>query len=91
METHMTSVERILEYAKLEPEKSTISKSEKSGPEKVKFSRKAANQKLAEILQGNASHKEKTFSGEVSVKDFKFNYYDGGPTILKSISLEIQP
>ena len=86
----MTFVERVLEYAKLAPEKSTVS--EKDGNAKVKFSRKRANEKLGEVLDGeNTADKLDNYSGEIRAEKFEFNYFDGGPTILKSISLDIKP
>lgn len=93
METHMTSVERILEYAKLEPEQSVINKN-KTDQDKIKFSRKAANQKLDAILEGISLQENvqpMQFTGEVQCKNFEFNYYDSGPTILKNVSLDIRP
>ena len=93
METHMTSVERVLEYAKLPPEKSTISKnSENEKIAKVKFSRTRANEKLEEILNDeNTAKKLDDYSGDIRAEKFEFNYFDGGPTILRGISLDIKP
>lgn len=102
METHMTSVERILEYTKLEPEQSVFNKKYPIDQSKVKFSRKAAVQKLNAILDGTNAENAKNisvekdtkdidFTGEIESNQFEFNYYDNGPTILKDVSLKIRP
>ena len=106
-ENHLTSIERLLEYAKLEPEPS-LATDEKQA--KVKFTRKNAKDKLNSILSdddpkdvkmsGKSSAKstalgkiEKGSSkdGEVSFEKFSFNYYTDGPIVLKSMSLTIRP
>ena len=106
-ENHLTSIERLLEYAKLEPEPS-LATDEKQA--KVKFTRKNAKDKLNSILSdedqkdAKKSGKSPTKStalekiencsskeGEVSFEKFSFNYYTDGPIVLKSISLTIRP
>ena len=102
-ENHLTSIERLLEYAKLEPEPS-LATDEKQA--KVKFTRKNAKDKLNSILSDeepvSISGKSKSTAmekiekgskreGEVSFEKFSFNYYTDGPTVLKSMSLTIRP
>ena len=94
LETHMTSVERILEYTKLEPEQSLFNRKYPTDPSKVKFSRKASTQTLNAILDGtNVENdaEEMDFTGEIEAEHFEFNYFDNGPTILKDVSLKIRP
>ena len=106
-ENHLTSIERLLEYAKLEPEPS-LATDEKQA--KVKFTRKNAKDKLNSILSDNDPNDVKTSGktpakstalekiergsskeGEVSFEKFSFNYYTDGPIVLKSMSLTIRP
>ena len=97
-ETHLTSVERILEYAKLSPEKLKVTDTDQ---DKVKFNRKNAKSKLNSILnesdQNPNSQKNSNFkldekqNGKVEFDNFNFNYYQDGPIILKDLNLKIFP
>ena len=106
-ENHLTSIERLLEYAKLEPEPS-LATDEKQA--KVKFTRKNAKDKLNSILSDDDPkdvkmsgkspakstalekiEKSSSKNGEVSFEKFSFNYYTDGPIVLKSMSLTIRP
>ena len=64
---------------------------------KIKFNRKNARDKLNSILYGDQlemsekrSHKEFDRVGEVSFKDFDFNYFADGPLVLRSMNFKIQ-
>ena len=102
-ENHLTSIECLLEYAKLEPEPSLAT-------DEVKFTRKNAKDKLNSILSDDnpkdvqMSGKSPVTSialekiekgsskiGEVSFEKFSLNYYTDEPIVLKPMSLTIRP
>jgi len=91
METMLTSVERILEYAKLEPEQSTV---RPKISQKTKFSRTVAKASLQQVLNEVEAKDDKIKTtalkmGQIEFENFDYNYYDDGPMILRNISLKI--
>lgn len=90
METHMTSVERIMEYAKFKGEESTVS-TDSARTEKQKFSRAEATKRLSQITDKPNAPKLQKQTGEIIFENFNYNYYDNGPMILSDISLTIEP
>ena len=86
-ENYLTSVERVLEYAKLVPERSRATDPVRK---KVKFNRKVAKAMLNDIMNNQQLEATSSENGNVTFKNFKFNYYEDGPIILKGLNLQIQ-
>ena len=77
----------MLEYAKLVPERS---KATDPVREKVKFNRKVAKGMLNDIMNNQQLESTNRDNGNVTFKNFKFNYYENGPIILKGLNLQIK-
>ena len=65
---------------------------------KIKFNRSNAKDKLNSILfddepgiSDKAIEKDSKKEGEVSFEKYDFNYFAGGPLVLKGMSFSIQP
>ena len=66
--------------------------------EKIKFNRTNAKDKLNSILfddksviSKNGPAKNPKMEGQISFENYKFNYFTGGPLVLKGLSLSISP
>ena len=66
--------------------------------EKIKFNRSNAKDKLNSILfddklviSENGLAKDTKMEGQISFENYKFNYFTGGPLVLKGISFSISP
>ena len=76
-ETNLTSVERLISYTQLEPEKETLNA--KNEVNKAK--------QLDKIL--NSEPVKTNSSGDINFKNVSFRYHEDGPLVLKNISVKI--
>ena len=77
-ETNLTSVERLIHFAQLEPEKDTISSTSSH------VTKKDLNQMLTP-----ANDSSLDFNGDLVFDKVSYNYYEDGPLVIKDVSLVI--
>ena len=88
-ENNFTSVERIVDYAKLPKEKEDAD--EKQVTEKIRFNRRESKLKISSILDSTDKSSENRIcqGGKVEFHNFSFKYYDDGEYVLKNLSFTI--
>ena len=88
-ENNFTSVERIVDYAKLPKEKEDTN--EKQVTNKIQFNRTEAKLKINSILNSSEKLSESRIcqGGKIEFDKFSFNYYDEGQEVLKDLTFTI--
>ena len=88
-ENNFTSVERIVDYAKLPKEKEY--ENEEQLTRKVQFNRREANLKINSILNSSNKLSESRIcqGGKIEFDNFSFKYYDEGQEVLKDLTFTI--